>query len=237
MARERERRGLQDGGDRTATIARWLAQKVRSERVTELVLQGWTGEQDPEVIVRYPRSDAEAHATLADEISGLIQDYADDQGTNISAMLSWVTAEGQPWTSKRFRGRCSKASEEVVHPLDGTMTAQLQQSQRHAEAAVQQVIQMSQQVTTTLARDREQVDERYSRILDSYERMNERLMQHLEAAEKVAEEAAEAAAEATEVAEEAAAVAEEATAAAESGEKDDRLAKVIEIAAKQLTGG
>lgn len=233
MARERERRGLQDGGDRTATIARWLRQKVRSERVTELVLTAWTGDLEPEVLARYPRDEAEANATLGEELSSLIQDYADDAGTSIFAQVAWCTAEGQSWTSKRFRGRCTREAEEVVHPLDGSMQATLQQQQRHNEATVQQLIQMSQQ----LVRDRDSVDDRYARILDSYDRMNERLLSRLEVAESVAEEAAEAVAEATEVAEEAAAVAEEATQAAENAGENDRLAKVIEIAAKQLTGG
>lgn len=232
--REREKRGLSDGGDRTSTIARWLRQRVRSERVTELVLTAWSGDEDPDVLARYNRADAEGVADLAPELSSLIQDYADDAGRPIQAQLAWVTAEGAPWTSKRLRGRCAKDKEaEIVGPMDGSPTEALAQSMRHTEAAYQANIEMIR----ATARERESADARWATMFEQSQRMNERLITLLEQAQNEVVEATEELEEATAVAEEASAAAEEAMSIVEDARGSDRLAQVIEIAAKQLTGG
>jgi hypothetical protein len=234
MADRDERRGLRDGNDRVPTIARWLAQKVPdSASVVELVLTAWSGEDEPEVLARYERE--RVHEGLAGELSALIDDAANDAGVHIKAQLAWVTAEGRPWSAKRFRGLCRKESQLAVQPLDGTATSQLTQSQRHLEALMETT--MHERVRLDAARDREH--ERYMRLLDLAEKNIERLQTRIGELEEQIADLQDTTSEAVEAAEEAAQTAEQALNErddAQSGD-NDRLGKVIELVTKQLTPG
>jgi hypothetical protein len=224
--RERERRGLLDGGDRVATIARWLRQRVpSSEDVTELLLTAWTAEEDPEVLARWARADVTCD--LAPEISALIAEYADDQGTHCKAQIAWVDADRTPYASKRFRGICAKGAQEHVRPLDGTISAAFQQTQRHLEAIMEGT-----------ARERLASDARMERMMTLFDRQLERAHERIAQLEGQNVELGEAAEDATAAAEDAADVAEEALNEAENAKKDDRLGTVLELVSKQLmTGG
>jgi hypothetical protein len=220
----RERRGLQDGNDRTATIARWLLASPESESVVELVLTAWTGDDEPAVLARWVRS--AVNRELAPTISELIQDYADDNGTTCTAQLTWTTQSGGPWTAKRFRGRCSQAAVEVVRPLDGSSSAVLAQMQRHNEILLQKMCELV-----------DRTDSRWERIFERTDKQLERAERRAETAEDAVLELEQSASEAVELAEQAATEAEAAVAAAEAAGADDKVAKVVEIAVKQLGGG
>ena len=222
--RERERRGLTDGGDRIATIARWLRQRVpNSEEVKELLLTAWTAEEDPEVLARWPRADVTPD--LAPELSALIAEYADDAGTHCRAQLAWVSDDGTPYASKRFRGLCGT---EAVHvrPLDGTVTSVLTATQRHLEAIMQ-----------STAHERLASDARVERMMGLFDRQLERAHERITSLESRNAELADAADEAAEIAEEASEVAESALSEVETAKTNDRVGTVIELMSKQLMQG
>lgn len=232
MADRDERRGLFDGNDRVPTIARWLRQSVPdSASVVELVLTAWTGEEEPEVLARYPR--ARVTEGLATELSALIDDAANDAGVHIKAQLAWVDAEGRAYSSKRFRGLCRKDRQLNVQPLDGTSSSQLTQTQRHLEALMD--VTMQERVRMDSARDREH--ERYMRLMELQDKEIERLRARIAELETLIAELQDTTTEAVEAAEEAAQTAEEAIAQAEGNTEADRFGKVIELVTKQLAPG
>jgi hypothetical protein len=221
LARGRPRRGLRDGGDRIATIARWLDVPVMSERVTELVLECATSDQDPQVMARWARD--EVNPELAPAIASLIQDSANDLGTTVSALLYWGCADGTKWRSKAFRALCDDAMKENVRPLDGSSLSIITQLQRSVEAKDRMMIEMFRAS-----------GERHKAELEILDRMLARVEQRATDAETEATELEQAAEQATAAAEHAARVAEQAIEAAEEKAGDDKVANVINIVARQL---
>jgi hypothetical protein len=220
----RDKRGLQDGNDREATIARWLKNEVLSERVTELVLTARCGDEAENIIARWPRE--RVHRDLAPEINALVQDFANDNGTTCNAHLTWMTAEGQPWTSKGFRARCSAGTEETVRPLDASNVSLIQQLQRHLEASNRLLVDFV-----------DRSDARWERMFERIDKQAVLAEERAQAALEQAEQLEEAAQNAIALAEEATEQAEQAKAAAEAAADDDKLAKVLDIAGRQLMAG
>lgn len=232
----RERRGLQDGSDRTASLARWLRDVPETDNVQELVLEAWVGDEPPEQMRRWPK--ARVTRDLAPEINDLIEDFAADNGTTAHARLTWIRADnGLPWLSRGFRARCPREHQEVIQPLDGSSVSALSQQQRHTEAAYQQlqnVVNNSQEFCLALL---ERSEARTERVLSYFDRVLDRLDQRAQVAEQVADSAAEQIAEAAAAAEEATRLAEEAVANAESAQEDDKFAKVLDLGSKLIGAG
>jgi len=225
-------RSVRDGGDRCATIARWLCQRMpKSANVVELVLSAWVADNEPETLSRWEKSAVSEQ--LAPEISSLIQDYADDQGQHCKAKLEWVDAEERPYMTKTFRGLCRKEKQLNIAPLDGTLASLLQSNQRHTEAIMETT--MRERMAADAARDRDAA--RMERVLGLFEGLVSRAMDRIAVLEDRAEDAEHTAEEAVAAAEEAAEVAEEATAQAEEKKDGDRIATVLELVGKQLTAG
>lgn len=222
----RERRGVRDGSDRIARIARFLATKVTSKLVTELVLSLLDGDDAGEVLARWDRDDVTTE--LAYQIDAMILDAANDAATTVNARLAWVTSEGATYLSKNFRAKCDQSEQEHVRPLDGTMQSMLQQNQRHTEALAAQLAQMC-------ARQ----DDRFEKTLNIVTGMQELLLQQVARSEMRANEAEEREQATLELADQAASQAEEAAAEADEAKrgKGDTMGQVIEIAAKQLAAG
>lgn len=229
----RERRGVFDGNDRTARIARWLAQNSNlTADVPELVLQcSPGGDAEPEIVMRWERSIVLPE--MAPDINRLIQDYADDRRTTTSALLYWARADGSPYLSKGFRATCADTEKENVFPLDGSTQSIIQMLSRHCESSAQQMALMSQRQMDNIARG----DERMERMLGILERTNERLLEQITSAEDTAAAATQERDKAVELAGEAAEQAERAVKVAEEKGEQDELAKVIEIGFKQLMSG
>jgi hypothetical protein len=221
----RDRRGLKDGNDRIARIARFLSTPVKNPNVAELVLTLLDGE-DSEVLARWPKDDASTE--MAYQIDAMLLDAANDAATTIDARLAWVTTDGVTWLSKNFRARCTQTEQENVRPLDGTMQSMLQQNQRHTEALAAQLAQITNRS-----------EERFERSMSIFTGLQEMLLRQVESSERRRLEAEEREQETLELAEQAAGQAEEAAAevAAAGAGKDDPMGKVIEIAARQLMSG
>jgi len=231
---QRERRGLQDGGDRSASIARWLAQAPASEAVTELVLYARAGDDDESVITRFPR--ARVTRELAPELSALVQDYADDVGGQVSARLQWQLEDGRPWTAKALRARPmrSQSGRDIpIEPFDGSRNTDLQQNQRHTEILLRQLIEREERHDHW----RDRSEERAERMFAQYERTLEMLRADVDRARAEAEQVAAEAATATQLADEAMGHAEEAVQAAEAAGKDDKFAQVLEMVPRALAAG
>jgi len=219
--RGRERRGLRDGSDRVARIARWLAAKPLNADVTELTLTL----EDGDVLGRWPVD--RVVPSMAPDINALILDAANDAGTTIGARLAWVRADDSPYLSKGFRAKCDDEDRENVRPLDGTMTSFLSQSQRHTEALASQVAQFCANS-----------EQRVERFLAIQERMLDKVLDQLDVADKRRLAAETREQEALELAHEAAEAGEAAAAEAEAAkEGKDPMGQVIEIATKQLLSG
>jgi hypothetical protein len=221
LARGRPKRGLRDGSDRTATIARWLDVLITSERVTELVLEIGTADKDPDVMARWDRT--EVTPELAPAINALIADSANDLGTTVSALLYWGCADGTKWRSKAFRAMCDDTLREHARPLDGSSLSIITQLQRSVEAKDRMMIEMFRAS-----------GDRHKAELEILDRMLARLEQRATNAETEAAELEETAELATAEAERAARVAEQAIAKAEEKAGDDKVANVINIVARQL---
>jgi hypothetical protein len=220
--RGRERRGLRDGSDRIARIARWLSAKPVNADVRELVLSL----EDGDVLGRWPVDTV--LPSMAPAINDLILDAANDAGSTIGAKLHWERENGTSYLSKGFRAKCDDEDRETVRPLDGSMMSLLSANQRHTEALAQQVAQFCAGS-----------EARVERFLAIQERLIEKLCVQLDNSEKRRVQAEAGEQEALELA----------TTAMESGEaavkeaaevvaqKDDVVSKVIDIGIKQLTGG
>lgn len=228
---ERARRGLQDGGDRLATIARWLAVVPDGLDVNELVLEAWAGDEPPEMIRRWRKE--KVSRELSHEINDLIGDHALDNGSTISARLSWLDTGGTSKLSKKFRALCPKEFQEHIFPLDGSQVSQLSANQRHTEAMAQKMIEATQKVFEISDRS----DMRSEKLFDFIDRIMARLEQRAVAAEEIADSAAEEINNAEALAESATKAAEEAVQRAEEAGDDDKMAKVFDIAFKRLTEG
>lgn len=220
---QRARRGVRDGSDRIARIGRWLHNKPSNKNVVELGLFLDGGQ---ETLARWKVD--EVFTELAPSIDALLLDAANDSGTTVSAQLTWLLEDGSPWLTKGFRARPDKDQVENVRPLDGSMASIITQMQRHNEAYASQLA-----LITT------RTDDRWERVLGLYERTIENLAKKVEVSEQVVAAAQEREAEALDLAETAAERAEAAQHDAEEAreQKDDPLAKVIEITAKQLMSG
>ena len=217
----RERRGLRDGADRVARIARWLAGKPSDPSVTELVLSLEEGD----VLGRWPAD--RVVMSMAPEINALILDAANDAGTTVGAKLTWVRDNDTPYLSKGFRAKCDDEDRENVRPLDGTMTSFLSQSQRHTEALASQVAQFCANS-----------EARVERFLAIQERMLDKVLDQLDVSEKRRLLAEQSEQEALALANDAAEAGELAAAEAEAAKDGkDPMGQVIEIAAKQLLSG
>lgn len=221
LARGRPKRGIRDGSDRAATIARWLDVLVTSERVTELVLECSTADHEPQVMARWDRN--EVTPELATAINALIADSANDLGTTVSALLYWGCADGTKWRSKAFRAMCDDVLREHARPLDGSSLSIITQLQRSVEAKDRMMIEMFRTS-----------GERHKTELEILDRMLARLEQRATDAESREAELEDAAELATAEAERAARVAEQAIATAEERAGDDKVANVINIVARQL---
>lgn len=220
----RTKRGLFDGNDRVARIARWLRNPVKSERVVELVLECAVSDEPPLLLQRW--GVREVHTDLAPEIDALIQDYADDKGTTCSASLQWRLEDGSCWLSKGFRGLCQDTSRENVRALDGSQLSIITQLQRHNEAKDRTIIELFKAA-----------EDRSNRMFDLFDRALERLERRALEAESERDEATEAMAELEQIADRATVTAETAVAAAESAKTDDKIGQVVELVSKQLMAG
>lgn len=233
---QRERRGLQDGNDRIATIARWLRDVPDAEVIKELVLECWPGDEEPEQSRRWPKESVSRE--LAPDINDLITDYAADCGTTINARLKWVRADsGATWLSKKFRATCPRNLQEAVVPLDASNVSQLAQNQRHTEALAQTLIEVVNRSDARFLDMVDKTDARTERMFGYFDRMLERLDKRAQDAEQVADTAGEQIARAEELAEEAIERAEGAIEQAEAAGEDDKVARVIDIAFKKLSEG
>jgi hypothetical protein len=219
----RPRRGPQDGNDRVARIARWLKQTDQPAGAVELTLECGTNDER-EMVSRWRKADVLPE--LAYAINDLIQDQADDSGSTISAMLTWVREDGSAYLTKGFRATCKAENLEMVRPLDATNVSIISQLQRHNEA-------LAATVSTIATRQ----DERWERVLGLYERTIETLVHQRDAAVSDAQLARDERDQAIELADTAASEAERAAEAAEQAKQGDQLSKVIDIGVKQLLAG
>lgn len=220
----RQRRGPQDGNDRVARIARWLRQNGQPAGAKELTLECGSTNDERELVARWPKADASPE--LAYAINDLIQDHADDSGSTVSAMLSWVRDDGTPYLSKGFRAVCKAENLEMVRPLDASTTSIISQLQRYNEGLSAQLLTMTTKQ-----------DDRWERVLGLYERTIETLVAQRDTATVVAEEMKVERDEAIELAETAASEAERARDAAADAKATDHLSNVIELGVKQLIAG
>jgi hypothetical protein len=220
----RTKRGVFDGNDRVARVARWLRNPVKSERVTELVLECAVSDEAPMLLQRWARDDV--HSEIAVEIDALIQDYADDKGTTCSASLQWRLEDGSVWLSKGFRGLCQDNSRENVRPLDGSQLSIITQLQRHNEAKDRTIIELFRQS-----------EDRWGKMFELMDRALERSERRALMAEEQAEDANEERDQLAAVAERATATAEVAIEQAEQTKTDDKLGQVVELVSRQLMSG
>lgn len=220
----RQRRGPQDGNDRIARIARWLRQTEKPGGAVELTLECGTSNDERELVSRWKKDAVEPE--LAYAINDLIQDQADDAGSTISAMLTWVREDGSSYLSKGFRAVCKAENLEMVRPLDASTTSIISQLQRYNEALSGQLLSLSTRQ-----------DDRWERVLTLYERTIEKLVDQRDTAVVEAENARLERDQAVELAETAAAEAEKAHAVAEEAKDKDELANVVKIGVKQLLSG
>jgi len=228
----RERRGLQDGNDRVATIARWLSQPPQSDRVVELVLLSKAGDDEFSVVARYKRENVTRD--LAVELSNLCQDQADDVGGQISARLEWRTEDGQAYASKALRARVQRADGSLpLEAWDSSSASIIAQTQRHNEILLRHVVDTTRLVADSIDRSNERVE----RLFGYVDRVLEKLSARADAAESDLAQLAAERDQAVAVAEEAVAQADEAVATAEANMANDKLAKVIEIGQQALLGG
>jgi hypothetical protein len=229
-ALSRDKRGLYDGADRAATIARWLRNPPQFGNVTELALFTWSADEPPEIAARWPL--AQATPSLSAEISELIQDSANDCGATISARLCWLAADEKPYGAKTFRARPAKESEEPTR-MDGANSALLAQQQKHNEILVRHNIELTRIVVEQSTKG----DDRFERVLAMYEKQLERLNERADTAEDLAAELQEDASTAVEIAEKATSQAETARQEAEEAAKESQVGKVVDIMIKQITAG
>lgn len=225
----RERRGLQDGNDRVANIARWLGTPIGhdDQDAMMLVLWVWRHDGEPNVVARWRRK--EVTRDLAPEVNAFMTDFAEDEQANCRAKLSWCLTNGEEWCSKTFRVICS-AKPDRSDQLDGSLSSVMMQLQRHNEAYAQRLVEL----TDTVERRQGQADERWERMFGIMDRQLERLALRAETAEQDAEDMANAAEQATEVAEQATRTAEEAMRAAEENKGDDTTNTILKLTAGQL---
>lgn len=220
----RPRRGPQDGNDRVARIARWLASTSKPHAATELTLECGLSNDEREIVSRWAKADVGPE--LAYAINDLIQDFADDHGSTTSAMLSWVREDGSSYLAKGFRAVCKAENLEMVRPLDSSVASQISQLQRHCEAYAAQLALVSSRQ-----------DERWERVLGLYERTIETLVHQRDSAVGEAEAARVERDQAIELADTAAVEAERANERAEEAAEQDQFANVVKIGMKQLLSG
>lgn len=220
----RQRRGPQDGNDRVARIARWLATNLDPVGAKELTLECGMSGDERELVARWAKSDVQPE--LAYKINDLLQDFADDHGSTTSGMLAWVRDDGSSYLSKGFRAVCKAENLEMIRPLDSTVQSQISQLQRHNEAYAAQLAQISSRQ-----------DERWERVLGLYERTIEALVGQRDHAVADAETARHERDQALELADTAASEAERVAEAAKDATERDQLSKVIDIGVKQLLAG
>lgn len=220
----RPRRGPQDGNDRVARIARWLKQTDQPAGAVELTLECGSSADEREMVSRWKKADVLPE--LAYAINDLIQDQADDAGSTISAILTWVREDGSSYLSKGFRAVCKAENLEMIRPLDSSVQSQISQLQRHNEAYAAQLAQIATRQ-----------DDRWERVLGIYERTIASLVEQRDAAVNDAQTARDERDQAIELADTAASEAERAAEVAEQAKQGDQLSKVIDIGVKQLLAG
>lgn len=226
----RARRGVRDGNNRIARIARWIGGSSPSESITTLALEV-TASEETEMVAAWPRKDVSEQ--LAYEINRLIEDAANDRGQTVSALLYWAREDGVRWLSKSFRATPDDDNREVVRPLDGTQLSVIQALQRHNEALAQTNVQLSTRA-----------EEKYLRLMELYDRTLERQSKQIDdlvatvaAIQEERDVARDDAQTAAELANEAAETAEKAVEAAERAKESDTLSTIVETGMKQLMTG
>jgi hypothetical protein len=219
----REKRGLQDGNDRVASIARWLNTPIGNNEVSALVLSIWRPDENPTIVARWLRK--EVTRDLAPEVNAFMLDFAADEGANCRAKLQWLLPDGAEWCAKTFRISCADKPDHREQ-LDGTPISLIMQLQRHNEAFAQTLVKMV-----------EGVESRYVSVFEMVDKQLARTNALLETAQADRDEATFAAEEASEIAQEATETAAKAIEEAEDARKNDKTGQIIEMAVKQLTGG
>lgn len=217
----RPRRGLRDGNDRTAVVARWLG-RGPPPGAAELHLEVRDPHtEDWPTLARWKAS--EVDEPLATEINQLVQDTADDNGADVMCRLRWYDSATGGLTEKSMRGRPAAEHAQHVRQLDGSMVSMLASNQKHTEALMMRMVQMVGES-----------ESRWERMLDRQEAREERLHDKLLALMEERDAVRDERDAAIEAANDAAETAEAANRRAEEAEQSDKFGQVVEIGMKQI---